>query len=340
MTCFIIAEAGVNHNGDIQLAKELIYAAKEAGADAVKFQTFKADTLVNKTAEKAQYQKNNTKESSTQYEMLKSLEISEEYHYILSELAISLNIEFMSTGFDEHSVDFLVALGVRRLKIPSGEVTNIPYLKHLAKTRLPLILSTGMCDLADVRLAIETIRPFYGESLRDHLVLLHCTSNYPAAFKDVNLKAMQTLLYEFQLPVGYSDHTLGILVPSIAVGLGATVIEKHFTLNNKLVGPDHIASMMPEEFLQMVQAIRNVEILLGDGIKQPTESEFPIRDLVRRSVSLRCDVTKGSSLKQEDLFLIRPGNGIKPIDFEKVIGKKLKRNLPAGTTLQWEFIEA
>lgn len=340
MSCFIIAEAGVNHNGDLQLAKELIFAAKEAGADAVKFQTFKADALVTKTAEKAQYQKNNASNSSTQYEMLKSLEISEEDHYQLYELAVSLGIEFLSTGFDEETIDFLVALGVKRLKIPSGEITNIPYLQHIANTGLPLIMSTGMCDLNEVKLAVETVASFYGDKIKEKLILLHCTSNYPAAFKDVNLKAMQTLAHEFNLPVGYSDHTLGILVPTVAVGLGACIIEKHFTLDKGLTGPDHAASMIPIEMAQLVQAIRNTELTLGTGEKKPVDNELSIRELVRRSVTLKRGISKGTQISKDDLILLRPGNGISPAELSKVIGASLTLDLPEGTTLLWEHIEA
>lgn len=339
MSCFVIAEAGVNHNGDIQLAKDLVYAAKEAGVHAVKFQTFKADTLVNKTAEKAQYQKNNTNESNTQYEMLKGLELSTDEHYLLYELAQSLGIEFMSTGFDETTVDFLVALGVKRLKIPSGEITNIPYLEHLAQTGLPLIMSTGMCDLNEVRIAVDAISPFYKNSLQNNLILLHCTSNYPAAYGDVNLKAMQTLAREFNLPVGYSDHTLGTLVPTLAVGLGACVIEKHFTLDKSLPGPDHAASMTPEEMKHLMQCIQDTESILGSGEKKPAENELPIRNLVRRSVTLKRALLKGSEISKEDLILLRPGSGISPADLPKVIGNKLNVNLPEGSTLLWDYIE-
>ena len=339
MRCFIIAEAGVNHNGDIHLAKELVYAAKEAGADAVKFQTFKADNLVNKTAEKAQYQKNNTSNSSTQYEMLKSLELSEEDHHLLNELALSIGIEFMSTGFDEASIDFLISLGVKRLKIPSGEITNLPYLEYLAKTGLPLIMSTGMCDLEEVRQAIETIRPFYGESIKNNLILLHCTSNYPAAYKDVNLRAMQTLARELHFPVGYSDHTLGTLIPTLAVGLGACLIEKHFTLDKALPGPDHLASMTPDEMKLLVQAIRDTESALGTGEKKPAENELPIRELVRRSVTLKRSLVKGVRISQDDVVLLRPGNGISPAELPQIIGAKLVQNLPEGSTLLWEHIE-
>lgn len=338
MSCFIIAEAGVNHNGDINLAKELIHAAKETGADAVKFQTFKADLLVNKTASTAQYQKLSTAQS-TQYEMLKALELSLDDHDILSELATSLGIEFMSTGFDEESVDFLVAIGVKRLKIPSGEITNYPLLRHMAKTKLPIIMSTGMCDLSDVSGAIAVLKTCYGSTLNEKLVILHCTSNYPAAYGDVNLKAMQTLATEFGFPVGYSDHTLGILVPTLAIAMGACVIEKHFTLSKTLPGPDHAASMMPDEFLKMVLTIRDSESCLGNGDKAPTANELPIRDLVRRSVTLKNNLAKGSTLTRNDLVLLRPGTGIMPSELEKVIGQKLTHDLSAGSTLRWEHIE-
>jgi len=339
MACFIIAEAGVNHNGDIELAKELVYQAKETGADAVKFQTFKADTLVNQTAGKAQYQKEKAANSSTQYEMLKALELRIDDHYILCELASTLNIEFMSTGFDHDTIDFLVTLGVKRLKVPSGEITNLPYLKYIAQTGLPLIMSTGMCTLNEVGVAVEIVSPFYSNP-QGHITLLHCTSNYPAAFADVNLKAMQTLATEFDLPVGYSDHTQGLLVPTLAVGLGACVIEKHFTLDKELPGPDHSASMTPLEMKELVQAIRNTEIALGNGEKKPAANELPIRELVRRSVTLKHALAKGVCLSEDDLILLRPGNGISPGELPQLIGKKLNLNLSAGSTLLWEHIES
>ena len=340
MSCFIIAEAGVNHNGDIQLAKDLVYAAKEAGADAVKFQTFKADTLVNKTVGKAEYQKNNAPDSNTQYEMLKALELSDDDHYLLSELSQSIGIEFMSTGFDHQTIDFLVSLGVRRLKIPSGEITNIPYLHHCASKKLPLIISTGMCDLDEVRAAIDIVKPYFGKDFAQNLVLLHCTSNYPAAYQDVNLKAMQTLAEEFNLPVGYSDHTLGILVPTLAIGMGACVIEKHFTMDKSLSGPDHLASMSPDELKTLVSSIRDAESALGNGVKKPSENEIPIRALVRRSVTLKHDLLKGDQINSEDLILLRPGTGISPSELPNVVGARLSVNLPAGSTLLWEHIEA
>ncbi|RUR12119.1 N-acetylneuraminate synthase [Legionella sp. km772] len=339
MGCFIIAEAGVNHNGDVALAKELVHVAKEIGADAIKFQTFNAEKLVNKTAEKAHYQKTNTGNfESTQYEMLKSLELSIDDHYLLNDLAQSIGIEFMSTGFDEESVNFLVDLGIKRIKIPSGEITNYPYLEHVAATGLPLIMSTGMCDLNEVKNAVNIIRPYYSENLGEYLTLLHCTSNYPAAFSDVNLKAMQTLAQEFNLPVGYSDHTLGSLVSTLAVGLGAVVIEKHFTLDKNLPGPDHAASMVPEEMKFLIQSIKDTEVILGKSEKKPAENELAVRDLVRRSVTIKYDLPSGSTLNQDDLILLRPGHGISPGDMPKILGRKLVSDLKAGTTLLWEHL--
>jgi N,N'-diacetyllegionaminate synthase len=271
--------------------------------------------------------------------MLKALELTDEAHYQLSELAQSIGIEFMSTGFDNKTIDFLVALGVKRLKIPSGEITNLPYLHHCASKKLPLIISTGMCDLDEVRTAIEIVKPYFGTSYKENLVLLHCTSNYPAAFRDVNLKAMQTLAKEFDLPVGYSDHTLGVLIPTLSIGMGACVIEKHFTMDKSLAGPDHLASMSPEELKEMVRAIRDAESALGTGVKKPSENEIPIRALVRRSVTLKHELFKGSQINSDDLILLRPGTGISPSELPNVVGSKLNVNLPAGSTLLWEHIE-
>lgn len=338
MGCFIIAEAGVNHNGDVELAKELVHAAKESGADAVKFQTFSADTLVNKTAEKAEYQKKNSLQSASQYEMLKALELSIDAHYELSELAQSLGIEFMSTGFDTLTVDFLISIGVKRLKIPSGEITNTPFIHHLAQSGLPIIMSTGMADLQEVSAAVDIIKSYYKNDLQTKLILLHCTSNYPTAFSDVNLKAMQTLADEFDVPVGYSDHTLGILVPTLAVGLGACLIEKHFTLDTRLPGPDHAASMNPSEMKQLVQAIKDTQSILGSGEKKPADNELPIRDLVRRSLTLKHALSQGVRLSKDDLILLRPGNGIKPAELDKVVGSTLNTNLSEGSTLLWEHL--
>lgn len=338
MSCFVIAEAGVNHNGDIQLAKELVHAAKETGADAVKFQTFKADALVNKTADKAQYQKDNT-EQGTQYAMLKALELSIDDHHILSELAASLGIEFMSTGFDEQSVDFLVSLGVKRLKVPSGEITNHWLLTHMARTGLPLIISTGMCYLDEVGRALAHVLPYYEHSPEQQLTLLHCTSNYPADYADVNLKAMVTLANTFNLPVGYSDHTLGSLVPTLAIAMGATVLEKHFTLDTNLPGPDHRASMAPDDFKAMMTMIRDAELSLGSGIKEPVSNELPIRHLVRRSVTLKDSLRQGEALTLDNLTLLRPGHGIAPEEIDSVLGKSLKLDLEANSTLLWEHID-
>lgn len=333
-SCFVIAEAGVNHNGDFALAKELISAAKACGADAVKFQTFSAEKLVNKTASKADYQKDATG-YGTQFEMLKKLELSKEAHYLLAEQARSLGIEFMSTGFDEEAVDFLVDIGVKRIKIPSGEVTNLPLLVHMAKKQLPMILSTGMCDLQEVGEAIDVIQKVSSAPL----TLLHCTSNYPAVFEDVNLRAMQTLEKEFNLPVGYSDHTLGCLVPTLAVAMGAVIIEKHFTVDKKLLGPDHLASLDVTEFTQMMKLIRESEACLGDGIKAPRPNELPIRELVRRSITLSRDLKKGESLRHQDVQFLRPGTGIAPKYYSQIEGKVVALDLAAGTSLQWEHLE-
>ncbi len=339
MSCFIIAEAGVNHNGNIDLAKKLIYAAKEAGASAVKFQTFNAEKLVNKTADKAQYQKKNMGDAhSTQYQMLKSLELSIEEHYILNDLAKSIEIEFMSTGFDEEAVDFLVKLGIKRIKIPSGEITNIPYLIHVAQTGLPIIMSTGMCHLEEVREAVELIKPYYKENFKEYLTLLHCTSNYPAELNEVNLRAMHTLAKEFNVPVGYSDHTLGALASTLAVNMGAVVIEKHFTLDKNLPGPDHAASMTPDELKFLIQTIKDIDVILGSDEKKPSENELSIRNLVRRSLTLKNDLLAGSIISQDDLILLRPGYGISPRDLSKIIGTRLRVSLTAGSTLLWEHL--
>ncbi|MBS0358706.1 MAG: N-acetylneuraminate synthase [Proteobacteria bacterium] len=340
MTCFVIAEAGVNHNGDIQLAKELVRAAVDVGADAVKFQTFTAEKLVNASAEKAEYQKSTTGHGS-QFQMLKALELNESMHIELMDLCVGLGIEFMSTGFDEESIDFLVKLGVKRLKIPSGEITNFSLLTHMAKYDLPMILSTGMSDLVEVDEAIVKIQEVrnqaeFKQALSKVLTILHCTSNYPADFSDVNLRALNTLSQHTQLPVGYSDHTAGILIAPLAVALGATVIEKHFTLDKSLPGPDHLSSLEPNEFKMMMTHIRQTELSLGDGIKAPRDSELPVRDLVRRSVTIKRNLKKGSELQVEDLELLRPGSGIEPKHLNSVIGKAIKIDLQAGTTLRWE----
>jgi N,N'-diacetyllegionaminate synthase len=327
--CFVIAEAGVNHNGSLDLALELVAAAATAGADAVKFQTFSADALVGAGVAKADYQKSNTG-AGDQHSMLKALELGREHHEILARRCTELGIEFMSTPFDESALDFLVALGIKRVKMASGELTNKPFLERAARTGLPLIVSTGMGASAEIREALAWI----AAAGNPPVSLLHCTSNYPAAFEDVNLTAMQSMARDIGVPVGYSDHTSGITIAPVAVGLGATIIEKHFTMDRKLPGPDHAASLEVHELVAMVRAIRDVEAALGDGIKAPRAVELPVRDLVRRSVSARRDLAAGAVLTREDLVLLRPATGIAPKELEGTIGRKLGKAVAAGSVIK------
>ncbi len=338
--CYIIAEAGVNHNGSEQLAFELIDAAVAAGADAVKFQTFKAERLVTRAAKKAAYQEAQTGEGD-QFAMLKALELSDAAHHRLAEHCRDQGIEFLSTPFDEESADFLIAMGCQRLKVPSGELTNAPFLRYLAAKGLPMILSTGMADLEEVAEAvrlIESVRAEQGHSapLQGVLTLLHCTSNYPTPLHDVNLRAMQTLATRFGLPVGYSDHTAGTFVAPLARALGAVVFEKHFTLDRGLPGPDHAASLEPDELAQMVRAIHDTDRVLGNADKRPTGPELEVRIAARRSVTLARDVAAGVPLSVEDLTLMRPGDGIPPAELEAVVGRCLTRAMTQGATLRWE----
>ncbi len=328
---FIIAEAGVNHNGSIEIALQLVDVAADAGADAVKFQTFSAEKLTRRGAEKAEYQKNATG-AGDQYDMLKALEMTEEMHNRVLKRCHERGIEFMSTAFDEDSFDFLVSLGIKRVKVPSGEITNHPFLRHMARAGLPMVVSTGMANLEEVRDATEVVRSTAPDA---DIVVLHCTSNYPAAPKDVNLLAMQTITEQLQVPVGYSDHTLGITISVAAVAMGARVIEKHFTLDKTLPGPDHGASLDPVELKAMVDAIRVVEAGLGDGVKAPTASELPVRTLVRRSATATRDLAAGEVLEGADIILLRPGNGIQPAEIDRVVGRKAGRAIAAGETLQW-----
>lgn len=339
MKTLIIAEAGVNHNGDEALALALVDRAADCGADIVKFQTFKADKLVRKGAAKAEYQQRTTG-GGDQHSMLRSLELSDDLHRKLLERCAARGIEFMSTAFDEDSADFLVGLGMGRLKIPSGELTNHPFLAHLAAKNLPIILSTGMSTLDEVReatavIAAERARRGFSAPLGEMLTILHCTSNYPTRLEDVNLRVIPMLIETLGLPVGYSDHTEGILIPVAAVAAGAVVIEKHFTLDRGLPGPDHTASIEPGELAEMVDRVRQVERALGVADKQPMASEIPVRDLVRRSVTLIRPLAAGATLSREDLAVLRPGDGIPPRDLERVIGRRVALALAEGTTLQW-----
>jgi N,N'-diacetyllegionaminate synthase len=339
MPVFIIAEAGVNHNGDADLAMELVEIAHRAGADAIKFQTFKAESLVTETAEKAEYQKRATGEGS-QIEMLKALEMSKELHFRLFDRCQELGIAFMSTAFDEELLSFLIELGMHYIKVPSGELINHPFLKAVASYDLPIILSTGMGDMDEIQEAVAVIsdvrkKSGFSTPLEDRLTILHCTSNYPAAPSDVNLKAMQSIAHKTGLPIGYSDHTLGPAIPTAAVGMGATIIEKHFTTDRNLPGPDHKASLEPDELTEMIKYIRGVEAALGDGVKAPTESEQNVRAVARRSVVIRKDLPAGHIITFDDIHLLRPASGIAPKYYDKLSGRILKQPVAGGTPLQW-----
>lgn len=339
---FIIAEAGVNHNGNRTLARELIAAAAEAGADAVKFQTFKAEKLVAPGTPKAAYQEKNT-DGRDQLEMLRLLELSDEVHRELFNLCEDHGIEFMSTPFDEDSANFLISLGMRRIKVPSGELTNHPFLRFLAARKLPLILSTGMADLNEIVESVEVLKSAWAiadeqRPIEALLTILHCTSNYPARLEDVNLLAMQSISKRTSIPVGYSDHTQGILVSQGAVALGARVIEKHFTLDKELPGPDHKASLSPEELREMIRAIRSMEVALGSPDKAATAGERPIRALVRRSaVSIKA-IAAGEIFSNENIALLRPGTGIPPSQFESILGTRAARPIVSGQLLTWDDI--
>ena len=322
----IIAEAGVNHNGSIELAKKLVEKAKEAGVDYIKFQTFKASKLVTKAAKQAEYQQKNIgKEGDGQYNMLKKLEFTPSQYNELVEYCNLRGVKFFSTAFDFDSIDYLHSLNLGLWKIPSGEVTNYPFLKRIAAFNEPTILSTGMCDLEDVMAAVEAL---YNNGLfKENLILLHCNTEYPTPFEDVNLKAMDALRQEFGVEVGYSDHTKGIEVPIAAVALGATVIEKHFTLDRNMEGPDHKASLEPDELKAMVSAIRNIEKAVGgDGTKHVSESEKKNIAIARKSIVAACDIKTGEVFTEQNLTVKRPGNGISPMRWEEVVGTKAKRD--------------
>lgn len=338
--CFIIAEAGVNHNGSVDNALRLVDAAADAGADAVKFQTFSADRLVTPTAETAGYQKDRTG-ANDQLSMLRALELSPEAHRRLADRCGDRGIEFLSTPFDESAADFLISLGCRRLKIPSGEITNLPFLRFLAAKGLPLLLSTGMSDLSEVRAAVEVIaaaRLSSGDTAPPAawLTLLHCTSSYPAPLADVNLRAMGTLADAFRLPVGYSDHTRGVSVAPLARALGAGVIEKHFTLDRTQRGPDHAASLEPNELKILVRSVRDVDVSLGSSEKKPTPAEMEMRRVARRSLVLAVDVPAGIPLARGHIAVRRPGTGLSPARLEETLGRRLRRAGRAGDVLTAE----
>lgn len=330
---FIIAEAGINHNGNIEIAKKLIDAAVIAGADAVKFQTFKAEKLVTQFAVKAKYQQKNTSSSESQFEMLKKLQLSTANYRELFLYCKQKNIIFMSTPFDEESADFLEKIGMKIFKIPSGEITNIYLLQHIAKKKKSIILSTGMADLGEIEKAVNWIYTI--NSMAD-LTLLHCTSSYPAATEDVNLSAIKTMRKVFGLPVGYSDHTIGIEIPIAAVAIGATVIEKHFTLDKNMEGPDHKTSLEPPELKTMVKAIRNVEKAIGDGIKKITLSEKNTKEVSRKSLTAKRNIKSGEVIKINDIDIKRPGTGISPEFKEIIAGMQVKKNIKVDSIIKWE----
>lgn len=332
----IIAEAGVNHNGDIEQAKKLIKIAADAGADVVKFQTFKAEKLVSPSAKKATYQQLNIGDSDvSQFSMLKKLELPFEWHQELIDYAHALGIQFASTGFDEESIDFLTDLGQPFIKIPSGEITNKPYLQHIARKKKTTILSTGMANLMEIQEALDVL---VSEGLdKNQITILHCNTEYPTPMQDVNLMAMLEIQREFDVKIGYSDHTLGIEVPIAATALGAKVIEKHFTIDRNLPGPDHAASLEPQELKEMVQAIRNIELAIsGTGIKEPSISERKNISIARKSICLNADKVAGSIIKANDICIKRPGDGISPMKIDDVIGKILNADVKADVPLKWE----
>jgi len=321
---FIIAEAGVNHNGSVKLAEKLIDVAAEAGADAVKFQTFKAEKVVSKYAQKAEYQKQTTDALESQLDMIRRLELDENSHRRLFAYCHAKKIIFLSTPFDLESVDFLNDLGLEIFKIPSGEITNLPYLRKIGSLKKEIILSTGMADLGEIEEALDVLVSS-GTSI-DKITVLHCNTAYPTPMEDVNLKAMRTIAQAFGVRVGYSDHTLGIEVPIAAVAMGASVIEKHFTLDKNMEGPDHKASLEPAELKEMVKAIRNIEKALGDGIKKPTPSELKNKPIARKSIVAARNIQAGEVFTEENLAVKRPGVGISPMRWDEVIGKRAKRN--------------
>jgi N,N'-diacetyllegionaminate synthase len=330
----IIAEAGVNHNGELANALRLVEVAAEAGADYVKFQTFRAEQLVSRAARKADYQVSNTGNADPQLDMLRRLELSEADHEAIIAHCEKTGIKFLSTAFDLDSITLLDRLGIPFFKVPSGELTNTPYLRRIGGLGKDVILSTGMATLADIERAIGTLEA--AGTPRHRLTVLHCNTEYPTPMPDVNLRAMRTIREAFGVRVGYSDHTLGTEIPVAAVALGATVIEKHFTLDKTWPGPDHPASLEPAELKAMVAAIRNIEVALGDGIKRPSASEQKNMAIARKSIHLATKLQAGHLLRAEDLVLKRPGDGIQPELFDTLVGRRLANDLPEEHQLRWE----
>jgi len=334
----IIAEAGVNHNGDLSIAKKLVKAAAISGADFIKFQTFQTELSIAQFAPKANYQIINTNNIESQFDMVKRLELSKsDFHDLMLECR-KHGIGFLSTGFDLPSLDFLDSAGIPFFKIPSGEITNKPYLEHTARKGKPIIISTGMAKLKEIEDALFIM--YKNGVKREDLTVLHCNTEYPTPMNDVNLKAMNQIRDVFEVNVGYSDHTLGIEVPIAAVALGACVVEKHFTLNRNMEGPDHAASLEPDELKNMVTAIRNVELAIsGNGLKEPSPSELKNISIARKSIHIKNNMGRGSRISKDDLIMLRPGDGISPMEIDIIVGKKLNQNLSKGTKLSWSQLE-
>ena len=329
----VIAEAGVNHNGDTKIAFQLIEAAAEAGADIVKFQTFDAGRLVTASADKASYQKQTTGELETQRDMLLKLQLTFEQHVQLIDHCKSVGIDFMSTAFDDPSIKMLSSLNVKYWKIPSGEITNLPYLRQIGSFRQPVILSTGMANLGEIEFAIDVLEQ--AGTGRDLITVLHCTTQYPAPLDEVNLRAMHSIANAFGVPVGYSDHTEGIVVPIAAVAMGATVIEKHLTIDHNMAGPDHKASLEPSQFASMVHGIRQVEQVLGNGIKRPSTSEQDNLSIVRKSLVASRAIQAGDIFTSENLTAKRPGTGISPIFWDLLVGRIASRSYDPDELIEW-----
>lgn len=330
---FIIAEAGVNHNGDLKLAKKLIDAAQEFKTDAIKFQTFKTEELITEDVEKAEYQKKDS-ESTSQYEMLKELELSYDDFQEIADYTLKKDLIFLSSPFDKESTDLLDDLGVPLFKIASGEITNFPLLKHIARKQKPVILSTGMSTLGEIEEAIDVL-----ERYNKQLILMHCVTSYPAKIGDSNLRVMDTLHSAFKKPVGYSDHTPGIEMSLAAVARGSCVIEKHFTLDKNLPGPDHKASLEPHEFASMVRSIRNIEQGLGNGVKKPTRDELKIKDVARKSIVAQRDIPEDTVLTRDMLAIKRPGTGIEPKYLDHLLGKQTRMDIKRNTLIKWDQIK-
>ena len=333
--CFIVAEAGINHNGKVQLAKELIDVAAKARVNAVKFQTFKTEKLVDEKAPKAKYQKKSTSPPENQFAMLRKLELSGQDFFELKKYAESKNLLFLSTPFDEDSIDLLIDLGVSAFKIPSGELTNLSLVAYAAKKGVPMIVSTGMATFDEIELALKVIK----ESGNQQVVLLHCVSAYPAQPKDINLRVMNTLSARFKVPVGYSDHTMGLGVSLAAVALGACVIEKHFTMDRSMAGPDHQISAEPQELVHLVREIRSVELALGDGCKKLASEEIEVASVARKSLVAARDIPAGSHLVIDWVTLKRPGTGLNPSVMNQLIGLRVKRDILKGTMLTLDMFE-